>query len=111
MTLLSTWIEGRSLYRFSRGFAMRAQGGDGGVEEPRWQQHTVALEEAREVGVQDVGRAVVARVAARAAVRLYQGLRGLQRVPARIAVGARAGPRVAQVGVRHLGDDLEPEKV
>src|SRR2546426_7818309 len=47
-------------------------------------------------------RSVVAGVAARAPVRLHERLGGLERVPAGIALPPRRGPRITEVGERHL---------
>ncbi len=68
-------------------------------------------QEALELAVEDIGDAVVVRVAARPAVRLHQGLRRLERVPAGIARLAGGGPRVAEVGVGQLRHDLKTEEI
>src|SRR5256886_4368998 len=87
--------------------SQRAERGLGGVAEPLREEHPVAGQEALELSVEDVGDAVVARVAARAPVRLHESLRGLERVPAGIALPTRGGPRIAEIRARHLHHDLE----
>src|SRR5438094_830817 len=51
------------------------------VEEPRRQERAVVRKEALELAVEDIGHAVIARVAARSAVRLHQRLRRLESAP------------------------------
>src|SRR5207245_8448938 len=75
----------------------RADRGANRVEEPRRQEHAIVREEALELAIEDVGDAVVPRVATRSAVCLHQGLRRLERVPAGIARLAGGGPGVAEV--------------
>src|SRR5207244_2133450 len=86
---LTSTVGGRRLARPHRGVDR--------VEEPLREQHAVTGEEAFELGVEDVRDAVVLRVATRAAVRLHQRLRRLERVPAGIAGLPGGRPRIAQV--------------
>src|SRR5437016_2598514 len=91
--------------------APRAERGVRGVQEPLGQEHAIAGQEALELRVENVADAVVAGVAARAPVRLHERPGGLERVPAWIALPPRRGPRIAEVGERHLRHDLEAQEV
>src|SRR5207249_11067748 len=79
------------------------------VEEPRRQEHAIVREEALELAIEDVGDAVVPRVATRPAVRLHQGFRRLERVPAWIARLSGGGPWVGRVWVGLVCYDSGPE--
>src|SRR2546422_3785316 len=43
--------------------------------------------------------------------RSHERLGGLERVPARIALPPRRGPRITEVGERHLRHDLEAQEI
>jgi hypothetical protein len=90
---------------------VRQQRDVGGIEKPGRKQGPIALQKAREVGVEDVGDAVVVAVAARAAVRLHEGLGRLERVPPRVPIVSRSRPRIAEIRKGHLGDDLKAQEV
>jgi hypothetical protein len=77
----------------------------------RGQERAIALEKPRKVRVEHAGDAMIAGVAARAPVRLHEVLGRLQCIPPRIARLAGSRPRVAEVRVGHLGDDLEAQEV